>query len=265
MENLNNLTCRKLSSQFSIETGINISKSKVHKIIRHLGYRYLKSTIKNINILSEENLVASFSFIKIIQRCLKLNIKLIFVDETSILSTNNNYRIWRIPKQEIYVKIPKKERVNLIMGVSDNDVIHYSFNSENTNEKIFGDFMLSLHEKIKEKGISSYAIILDNLSSHKTKSLIKLYISKKINIIFNSPYQSAFNAIELSFRSLKKFLYSKIFETMEKIIDESINFINSSSFKITLKYNFKETLEKYIDFSEKFKYMNLKNLKLKIY
>jgi transposase len=264
MVNVHNLTCRKLSCQYFKDTGIKVSKSKVHKIIRHLGYRYLKTTIKNNNILTEEHIISSLAFIKIVQRCLKLKIKLIYVDESSILSTNNNYRIWRFPNQEIFMKTPKKERINLIMGVSDSEVIHYCFNKENTNEKNFADFILSLNEKIKDKGISSYAIILDNLSSHKTKTLIKLYINKKMNIIYNSPYQSTFNSIELAFRSLKKYLYSKIFETMDKVIEESSSFINSDSFQNTLKLNFKETIEKYINFSEKYKFLNLKNLKYKI-
>jgi DNA primase large subunit len=45
MDNVQNFTCWKLSNQFYNNTGVKVSKSKVHKVIRRLGYRYLKSTL----------------------------------------------------------------------------------------------------------------------------------------------------------------------------------------------------------------------------
>ena len=259
--NINNITCRKLSTEFYQEIGIKISKSTVNNVIRKkLGYRYLKTTIKSKKIISEPNLLISLCFLKKIERCIRLNIRLLFLDESSILSTNNNYKIWRKPKEEIYFDLPKKEKVNLLMTVSDDDVIYYSFIKENTNEKIFIKYMEDLEKVIKLKNIGPYAIIMDNLSVHKTKALIKFYEEKKINVIFNSPYLSNFNAIEYAFRRLKKKIYSKIYNCIEDIISKSSTFIESSDFKSCLKFNFKETLQNYITFSEKYKYLNLNNI-----
>ena len=50
--------------------------------------------------------------------------------------------------------------------------------------------MKKLGEIILEKNLSPYIIVLKNLSCHKTKELIELYSSKKMNIIFNRPYLS---------------------------------------------------------------------------
>lgn len=260
-KNINNLTCRKLSTEYYKETGIKISKSTINKVIRHkLGYKFLKTTIKNINILSQDNIITSLEFLKIIERCIKMNIKLIYLDESSILNTNNNYRLWRYPNEEIYMPLAKKEKTNLIMAITDEDVIHYAFNKENTNEKNFSEFINDLNKKIIDKKIGPYAIIMDNLSVHKTKSLIESYVKKKMNVIFNCPYLSIFNSIELAFRNLKQFLYSKLYENMDDVIVEASSYLESIKFKNSLKLNFKETLEKYISFSEKYKQLNLNNL-----
>lgn len=50
---------------------------------------------------------------------------------------------------------------------------------------------------------------MDNLSSHKSSKLMEFYDKHKINVLFNTPYLSNFNAIELSFRNLKKFFIQK--------------------------------------------------------
>ena len=68
----------------------------------------------------------------------------------------------------------------------------------------FLNYIKILSNKIKEKNISSYVIVLDNYLSHKTNLLIKYYCDNKINILFNIPYLSKFNSVELCFRNFKK-------------------------------------------------------------
>ena len=51
-------------------------------------------------------------------------------------------------------------------------------------------------------------IIMDNYSSYKTEKLMKFYADNKINILFNAPYLSKFNPVELAFRNLKRNLYT---------------------------------------------------------
>ena len=52
---------------------------------------------------------------------------------------------------------------------------------------------------LKQKGYNKYVIILNNLSSHKTKKAINFYQSNNMNIIFNVSYCSYFNCVELAF------------------------------------------------------------------
>ena len=97
----------------------------------------MKTTIKNINITSERNLIISLTFLKIVERAIRQNMKLIFLDESSILSANNNYRIWRQKEEDVFFQIPKKERVNLVMAISEDEVLHYYFAKKNINKKFF--------------------------------------------------------------------------------------------------------------------------------
>ena len=167
---------------------------------------------------------------------------------------------WRKRNQDIYLKFPKKEKVNLIMAISKDSAIHYVFNKENTNESNFSDFIEKLYDKILQKGIHHYAIVMDNLSIHKTNKLLSIYVQKKMNIIFNTPYLSSFNCIEFAFRSLKKNIYTKVYEDINEVIENSSKYIESNEFKNSLKNNYRDTIENYVMFSEKYKYYNLKNI-----
>ena len=92
--------------------------------------------LKNIIILSDYNIISNLAFIKIIERSIRVNIKLIYLEEISILSHNNNYSLWKDPNNDVYLNIPKKESFNLIMAVTDENIIHYCFYKVNTNEKL---------------------------------------------------------------------------------------------------------------------------------
>ena len=53
------------------------------------------------------------------------------------------------------------------MTVSDDNIIYYSFNKENTNEKIFIKYKEDLVKAIKLKNIGPYAIIMNNFIKQK--------------------------------------------------------------------------------------------------
>lgn len=144
------------------------------------------------------------------------------------------------------------------MAVTDDDVIHYAFNKQNTNEANFIEFINHLEHKIKKKGITHYAMVMDNLSVHKTKALMDIYQEQKMNIIFNTPYLSSFNCIEFAFRTLKKKIYTRVYEDINQIIEYSSEYMESKEFKNCLKNNYKDTIQNYIIFSEKYKSFNLK-------
>ena len=77
-------------------------------------------------------------------------------------------------------------------------------NDENKNENVFLNFIKNLKFNSEKLKTDKYALILDDFAGHKTPSLLEYYKDKKLNIIFNSPYQSNFNSIELFSKLIKK-------------------------------------------------------------
>ena len=88
---------------------------------------------KEIHMACFRNLLVSLCFIKIIIKCLKLNYKLIFLDEKCIQCNNNSFKMWRKKDESIYYNI-KITKNNLIAQVDEKSLILYSINEVNTNE-----------------------------------------------------------------------------------------------------------------------------------
>ena len=109
--------------------------------------------------------------------------------------------------------------------------------------------MKNLKMKMEQNIISQYVAILDNLNYHKTSLLKKFYDEEKMNIIFNSPYHSNFNCIELLFRIIKKKLYEKLYKSTEDAINEIHKIMEDKNLNKILIQNFRETLENYYRFS----------------
>lgn len=120
--------------------------------------------------------------------------------------------------------------------------------------------MKNLKKKLDELNILNFVVILDNLSCHKTDLLLNFYNEQKINMIFNSPYHSNFNCIELFFRIIKKRLYEKLYKSADEAIEEIKQIINDKNLEKSLIQNFRETLENYYNYSISHKHLNLNNL-----
>lgn len=96
-----------------------------------------------------------------------------------------------------YILILKKFQ-NLIMAIDDSSIIYYELTKETTNKDTFLKFIQKDIFKLNEKKVKKYVLILDNLSCHKAQELFNFYNEKKINVLFNSPYLSNWNCIELA-------------------------------------------------------------------
>jgi transposase len=260
-ENRTNFTCRKLARKFKEITNENISKSTINNILKNnLGLRWRKTAIKNSKIKRKENIMMSLTFIKIVVRSMIQNFNIIYCDESCIQTINNHPKIWKAPNDDFSADISSKKRFNLIMACNKNGVVHYIIDTQNTTKKSFLEYMKELLDVINKKNIKPYLIVLDNLSVHKTKDLFQFYKDNKINIVFNSPYASKFNAIEYTFRDLKKNLYSKIYSNEEKLLNEIKEILNSKWFNDKVENNIREACSNYLSFYEEQKNINLNNL-----
>ena len=260
-ENRANFTCRKLSRKFMEITNQRISKSTINNILKNkFGFKWKKTVIKNSKTKRPQNIMMSLVFIKIILRSMVQQFNIIYCDESAIQSVNNHLKIWKSPEEEFYAPIAHKTKYNLIMSISAAGIIHYNINIENTTTNKFLEYMKELVEIINKKNIRPYLIVLDNLSVHKTKDLLDFYKSNKVNIVFNSPYVSKFNAIEYTFRDLKKILYSKIYEDEEVLIKDVKHILNSESFNKKTEINVREACINYLGFYNEQKSENLNNI-----
>ena len=146
------ISCNKLSELYYKEKGVNLSKTKVYYILKNkLNYHFLKTSVKNIKITYSNSLFMSLCFIKNIIRALILGYSILYMDESSLLSKNNNYKCWRRNNEQIYSKMKPTARSNLLLIISKNKVINYKINKVSTNEEVFLEFMIESINKIKEK------------------------------------------------------------------------------------------------------------------
>ena len=235
-----------------------IKKSTMHSIMRkRLHMHFKKITVKNDKLLRMDYIKFSFFFIKIISRALFLGLKLVFIDESGFRLKNSHYKTWVFDKEQIYSKNYNEKKINLILAVSKDDILHYQIIKENTNSEIFINFMDHLIDKLKEKKIENFLFILDNFSGHLTLQLFKFYREKKIKILFGVPYASNFNMVENVFRLIKNITYKKLYDDIELLTKDIINIINLDTTINSLNRLFSETLGEYISFIEKNRLIDL--------
>ena len=90
----------------------------------HLKYRYLKTTIKNSSLEENKSIFMSFIFIKTFIRAIKIGLKPLYIDESGLMITNNNYRRWRIRNMDINIGPKKNAKIksNLLLCSSDKEL-----------------------------------------------------------------------------------------------------------------------------------------------
>jgi len=191
----------------------------------------------------------SFIFIKIIIRAIKLKFNIIFVDESNFKLQNPNFKTWIKNDEFPNYGYKNNDKINFLLAVSANKVINYKFTNQNTNTKVFKSFMLDTIDKISDEDKSNTLFIMDNHTSHISKEFLRL-VKKKIKILYNVPYESPFNCVELSFRHLKNITYKQIFPTIRSLIEEVERILDDKKFEETLYKNYIETIKKYVNYSK---------------
>ena len=173
--------------------------------------------------------------------------------------SNNHFKAWRFKFEEINCGNSSKAKSNLILAVGTNKVYHYEIIQENSSSDTFLYFLENLEKKLEEHENKKYLYILDNCSIHKTEKIISHLISKKRNTIFTVPYNSIFNCVELSFRAIKRITYKNIYDNIKNLNNNVLKYLESDGKKQTLLYNYCETINHYISYSEKYSELNINN------
>ena len=240
-----------------------ISLSTVSRILKnHLKIRYLRTTIKNPKLEQNNYILMSFIFLRILLRSFVLNLNPIFIDETGFVLKNDNYRSWRESGEEIYAgpKINGRERLNLILAVSKNKVIHKTFIKGSVNSEHFINFLDEMITTLDKKEKENSIIIMDNATIHLTKDVIEFFKTNKLKGLTICPYRSNFNMIELAFRFIKNIIYKNIYENIENLKNDVIKIIDGNGLKNSLINLYKETIEQYMVFIQNNKGIDLMQL-----
>jgi hypothetical protein len=108
-----------------------------------------------------------FLFIKILLPSLSLKLRFIFTDESKFTIKNSNFRTCVAQGDFYHYGNNINEKVNIILDVSEKNLIHFELTEKNINSIIFKNFFIDLLTKIKDK--NDYIFIMDNSTSHTTK------------------------------------------------------------------------------------------------
>jgi transposase len=135
----------------------------------------------------------------------------------SIITNRGPTHGWSLKNSICEINIPfikPNVRYSLLMASSNIKIIKYKLVKGSIKSDDFINFIIELN-----KENPNYNFLIDNASIHKSKKANNIYKEKKINIIYNAPYQSEFNPIEMIFSLLRKKLNKKIVKNEESILE----------------------------------------------
>jgi transposase len=255
------ISIKKITQKYKKITGEKISKSTIYKIIRNkLNYRYLKTVPKTNKLNTKSSKIRKFIFIKTFIRALSLGLNIIFIDESNFQLQNNHLRVWRKKDELPLFNCVQRGRRNIIMAISQQDLLLYTID-KGTNDNIkFLDFMKDLIKVLEERDINNPLIIMDNCSIHLTKDLIDFYKENKLKILTIVPYASELNAIEIFFNYIKQKIYKKTFGSLEKLIEFVEKILKEDGLNIIIQKIFKKTTNIYLQYIDNNNGINLNEL-----
>lgn len=243
------ISCRKLSKLYFEKYGQSISKNTINQILRNkLNMHFLKTNPKNEKLLSSNSIKQTFFVLKILIRHIKLGGNVIYIDESSFSTVNNNYKTWRHQNSQVFNPISDNKKINLILAVNNEKFIHWKFLNQNTTSESFKNFFLEMVNKMEKSELKKSLFFMDNASIHSALEMMKLYSNNNLKILFNVPYLSYFNMVELVFRSLKSIIYKTLFSSIKEVEDILRKLIEGEKLRLQLGLLFKETIKQYIKF-----------------
>ena len=151
------------------------------------------------------------------------HIELVSIDEFSIITNRASTNGWSLCGEECIIKLPylkQNKRYSLLMATTNKKIIKYILKEGSIKSSDFILFIDDLNKLNK-----NYSYLIDNASIHTNKKAKEFYKTNKINIIFNAPYQSKFNPIEMVFSLLRKKLNKRIVKAQKEIEEEIEQFI----------------------------------------
>jgi len=233
-------TVEDIQNEMLNENGISMSKSTIYRVCKKKNITYKK--IKYDNCL--EDIKEQKIKVKNVMEKIKAmdNKQMISVDEMSIAVHENVKRGWSKKGKKCVIKVKNRRsvagRYSIVMAISKEKIIGFKIKQKSIKTEDFINFI----DEIKNE--NNY-YFMDNATIHKSKQFNEFKEDKKINVIYNAPYKSELNPIEMLFSLLRKKIERGIKNNMNdliNIIEKFIEEINKSG---------KNYLTKIFDKSEK--------------
>jgi transposase len=167
--------------------------------------------------------------------------ELVSIDEFSIITNKCPTCGWSLKGCETIINIPfvkPNKRYSVLMATTNKKIIKYIIKEGSIKNEDFISFIDDL-----QKSNNNYSYLIDNASIHCSKKSKEYYKKNRINIIYNAPYQSKFNPIEMVFSLLRKKINKKIVKSEKEIKEEIETFVLEIK-KETLKNIFNHSTTK---------------------
>lgn len=151
-----------------------------------------KQLIETVNILEKENYNVGST------------------DESGLYFYTKGKYGWSLKGTECEVKgHVKVQKISLAMSISKDKVLGYTLKKGSFNAKSFNKFMIKVNNQN-----TSIKKFMDNAKIHHAKCLNQKI---KESIIYNVPYYSKFNPIEMYFNTLKRYLSQQFISSMSSL------------------------------------------------
>ena len=185
-----------------------VSYSFFYTTFKSFGFRYCSITYTKIYKYSADRfeLLCYFKILNLLIKHTK-NFHMMFIDESSVCSSNFKKRIWKFGRGNSLCRSNLKyEKISMIGCISVTGVEGLTIFKGKINSMTFNNFIDKLLTNYfnRTKGKYSPILMMDNASCHRNRLLLKMIKRRKAYCVFNIPGHPQANPIEYFWEYVKR-------------------------------------------------------------
>ena len=232
-------TLKEMANYVAKNTDKKPSKSTIHLTLERIGYSY--QAIHYRNPQQKQNLTEVIDFIEEVNKLPQQHL-ILSTDESGFPLNLARKKAWGIKGKKITrFKTHYATNYTLLLMIRNTDrggIIHWELFKGAVNTEIFANFINNVKLPTNEK----YYLLLDKLKVHEAKKVEKALKNKNIESRFIVAANPWSNPIEEVFHVIKKYVESQEPRTYEKLWDVVNKIINEINQQGLTKY-FKDCLD----------------------
>ena len=213
----------------------------IRKHLRMANYTFKKCSIKNPKIATKDYYYRKLYVIDVLTSKILNDYIVLSIDETPLNTNDKSRYFWSSnDTRDVYKKCLKKSGFNMIMAIGLDEIVYHRVYDKSNDGISFWSFVndtlivLEVIDKFKQRVKDGKVLLfLDNAGIHYRKKVRDQYLKYNVEILYNVPYESSFNPIELVFRCIKSNVIRHQLGTLEEIKDAyMLSIINVSSYEV---------------------------------